>query len=520
MAAQPIVQNLNEVELKKVLVNFEKQVEENQKLRIKHAENPAKFASSETELYAALDSLQCLATQPELYSVLIAKKTIATLATLLSHDNVDIAAKVITMLQEFTDIDEDEEHEATESLVEALRDENIIDIIVANLNRFDVSVKEESLAINNSLAVVDNLIDFDSSFASCGSKPLIHWMMKKLRSMQQFHPIKLSISELLSVLLMSAPENKIYLNEENGIDTLLQQVAFYRRVSPVTGDEHEYLEQIINCLCTAVLDCPENRNSFLKEEGVDLVELILREKRAAVKQSNIKLAVLKLFNHVLTTDQNKDIDVGKCCERFIQVLGLRVLFPIFKNPKLVLNEKIKKREYYQFLDEVEEHTAAILLALLKYCQDIELIQRVLIKFAEANFEKFERVLEVHQKYFKAVSNQPTDDTAGSESETNRMKSSSHFTLRTIDYIILLLCYLGNHFETYDPTSGETFTSRMTKTLTQRPELRHQVSLEVKRHIDEVSDSLEEQNSLELLLEHFEGVCQSAKLSQSASKVPR
>lgn len=508
MAAQEPAQNINEVELKKILINFDRRVDENQKLRIKHFDDPAKFASSETELYAALDSLQGIATQPELYPLLISKKTIKILASLLSHENVDIAAKIVTMLQEFTDIDEDEEQESTESLIEALREENIIDLIVPNLNRFDISIKEDSQAVVTSLSVIDNLIDFDSSFATCGSQQLIRWMIEKLKVQPEFNSIKLSIAELLSILLISARENKLHLNEENGIEALLQQISHYRRVAPVTGDEHEYLEQVVNCLCTAVLDCPENRNSFLKEEGVDLVELILREKKSAAKESNIKLAILKLFNHVLATDENKDPDVCKCCERFIQVLGLKVLFPIFKNPKLILTKKVKRREYYQFLDEVEEHTSAILLALLKYTQNPELIQRVLIKFAESSFEKLDRLLDLHQKYFKAVSNNPDDETDGVNQE--RAKSSSFFTLRTVDYIILLLCYLGSHFETYDPFSGETFSSRMGKTLAKRVELKHQIILEVKRHIDEVSDTLEEQNSLEMLLQHFEGMCQAAR----------
>lgn len=506
MAVQATNQNINEVELKKILINFERRVDENQKLRIKHVEDPAKFASSETELYAALDSLQGITTQPELYPLLIAKKTIKILASLLSHENVDITAKVVAMLQEFTDIDEDEEQQSTESLVEALREQNIINLIVSNLARLDKDDCEDSQAVVNSLSIIDNLIDFDSSFATCGSKQLVNWMLKKLKSHAGFDPIKLPIAELLSILLISAPENKIILNTEGGIDTLLQQFAYYRRVAPATGDEHEFLEQIVNCLCTAVLDCPENRKCFLQEEGVDLVELILREKRSASKESNIKLATLKLFNHVLATDQNRDPDVGECCERFIQVLGLRVLFPIFKNPKIILTKKVKKREFYQFLDEVEEHSSAILLALLKYTQNTELIQRVLVKFAESNFEKLDRLLDLHQKYFRAVANETEDDSPNTE----RARSSSFFTLRTVDYIILLLCYLGNHFETYDPFSGETFSSRMSKTLNKRVEIKHQIVLEAKRHIIEVSESLEEQNSLEMLLKYFEEMCRSSR----------
>lgn len=504
------VENFNETKLKRILINFERKHIENQKLRIKHCDEPTKFAVSETELFAALDELQSVATQPELYHVLIAKKTVSTLLALLMHENSDISAKIIGMLQEFTDIDDVDEQEVVALLIKALDENNVIDLLVTNLNRLDVTSKEESLAINNSLAIIDNLIDFDPKFASQGSKSLISWIVKQLKNALEFNSIKLSMSELLSVLLLNSHDNKLLLGQMGGIDALLQQVAYYRRVAPVTGDEHEFLEQTINCLCTAILECEENRKSFYEEEGVDLIQLILREKRSAVKKSNIKISTLKLFNHVLTTDKNRDPLVTQCCERFVQVLGLRVLFPIFNNPKVILSEKTKKREYHQVLDEAEEHTAAILLALLKYCQDPELLQRVLIKFAEANFEKLNRLLDLHEKYYRLVSahedNGEDNIEHDKDYEEEKSKSSIHFTLRTIDYIILLTCYLSNHFETYDPNSGETLTNRLTKILSDKRvcAFKHQIILEVKKHIEEVADSShEEQNSLELLLDYFE-----------------
>lgn len=500
------IDNLNETKLKRILINLERRYHDNQKLRIKHSESPSKFAASETELFAVLDELQSVATQPELYQVLITKKCIPLLVSLLSHENTDISAKVIGMFQEFTDIDTAGDQDSTEALICALRDANLIDLLVSNLSRLNENIREESTAINNSLAILDNLIDFDPTFASVGSEPLIDWMLKQLKKASKFNSIKLAIAELLSILLITSADNKSYLGSMGGIDVLLQQVAYYRRVAPVTGDEHEYLEQIINCLCTAMLDCDQNRESFIEEEGVDLIELILREKRETVKKSNIKAGVLRLFNHVLTTDKNQDPFVTKCCEKFIQVLGLRVLFPIFMNPKLVLSEKIKKREYHQAIDEIEEHTAAILLAMLKYCQDSVLIQRILIKFAECNFEKLNRLVELHVKYFSLSStNQHSDEEEAGQDNEESGSSGVYFTLRTIDYIILLACYLSNHFETYDPNSGETFTNRVDKLLASKPELRHQIVFEVRKHIEEVADSSPaEKDSLELLIKYFEG----------------
>lgn len=488
---------MNEIKLKKIIANFDRKFSENERNRIKFADEPTRFASSETELFASLDELQSVATQPELYHVLIAKKTLTKLIALLSHENTDISAKVIGMLQEFTDIDEVDDQKSTEALIMALKQENAIDVIVLNLQRLDENNKDESQAINNSLAIMDNLIDFDAEFATNGSEPLIQWMIGQLKKCSKFNSIKLSISELLSVLLMNSVENRRFLGNSNGVDVLLQQVAYYMRVAPATGDEHEFLEQTINCLCTAILDCEENRYSFYKEEGVELVQLILREKRPAVKKSNIKISILKLFNHALTTDQNHNVVVTDCCEKFVKVLGLKVLFPIFNNPKIILSEKVKRREYHHVIDEIEEHTTAIVLALLKHCQNTEYIQRILIKFAEANFEKFDRLIDLHDKYLRIVSSQQ-DDTK----ESSDGRSSALFALRTIDYILLLIFYLVNKFEIYDPTSGETFVNCIKKLLDRRPELSGQILGEVEKHLEDVVDSKEEQNSLHLLVEYF------------------
>lgn len=489
--------SLNEGRLKKLLINLERKYNDNQKLRIKYFEEPTKFASSETELYAVLDELQGVTTQPELYSTLVSKNGLTLLLSMMTHDNTDIYGKVVAILQEMTDVDDDVDQGLYEDVLKALKKENIVEMIVTNLNRLNAEAKDESSAINNSLAVIDNLIDYDAQFADAKSKPLMDWMIRQMQDNLEFNAIKLAVSELMSVLLMTNSEYKLLFGELNGFDVLLQQVAYYRRVEPMTSEEHEFLEQIINCLCIAVMYCDQNRELFYKEEGVDLVELILREKREAVKRSNIKISMLKLLNHVLTSDKNHDDIVTKCCEKFVQVLGLRVLCPIFMQPKLILNPKIKRREYHVVINEIEEHTATIFLSLLKHSQDPEIIQRILIKFSESNFEKLQRLVDLHAKYFKIVA---TQDSLDGEDQA---QSSSLFTLRTVDYLLLLIIYFSDHYEIYDFKSGETFTNRMQELLARKPEIKHQVLLEARKHMDEVSESQEEHESLKLVVEHLE-----------------
>lgn len=484
----------DERKLKEILKNFDRRFQENQKLRAKWCDDPAKFASSETELYVSLDELQSITTHPELYKHLFNKTYFQLLTNSLLHENNDVSAKVVSFLQELIDLDELIDPETIAALKQCVEENHVLKMVIANISRFDENVKEDAQAINNSLEIVENLVDLDEKNSSNSAiKSLIEWMVKKL-DVDAFTEIKVSISEVLSILTMTNDDNKNQLGKLGAIDVLLRQVAKYRAIAPQTGDEHEYMEQIIVCLETSMFNYDPNKLIFIKEEGVDLVELVLRDKRDAVKQSNIKSSLLKMFSYVLTTDKDPDPIVQTCCDRFVKVLGLRVMFPIFQNPKVIFSKKLKKKDHDQMAEQIEEHSASIILSLMKYCNDSDSIQRIAVKFAESSFEKFNRLVELHEKNFRRVSNLSEED----DTETE------HCTLRVVDQIILRLCFLNNHFEIYDPTSGKTFTSYLKGLLTKRPELRHQLMLEIGSYIESIEDESNiERKTLTLLVEYFD-----------------
>lgn len=504
--------NLDEKELKKRILNLERKFIENQKFRIKYAEDPAKFAASETELFAALDELQSVTIQPELYNILIEKNTLKTLLSLISHENTDISGKVISIIQELTDIEGNPTPSDLDDLIYELYEGGLFSELISNFERLDEVIKEDAQIINNSFAIVENLVDYDLDF---GEKSFLDgmfgdWMLNHIKeSAPEFNSIKLAIGEMLSICVRHSAHVKSEFGEMGGFKVVCQQVAYYKDHAPKTGEEHEYLEQLISCLCQALLDCEENQEIFYKEDGVDLIVSILREKKNCIKKSSIKFGMLKVLNTLLTTCNNKDPTVSACCERFIKVLGLKVIFPIFNNPKVVLNERIKKKEYRQFIDEVEEHTSGILLALMKYCQNSEYSQRILVKLSESDFEKLNRLIELHDKYFKLVT------TTRDEFEANNLEGDWYdgddskyrmlFILRAVDYMILLTSYLGQEFETYDVSSGTTLTNRFRMLVATRPDLKHQILIEAGRHADEMEASKEEQNSLAFLLEHFKKI---------------
>jgi len=80
---------------------------------------------------------------------------------------------------------------------------------------------------------------------------------------------------MLAILLQDTQENRATLGDLDGIDILLQQLAIYKRHDPITHEEAEFMENLFNCLCSALLWGP-NRDKFLKGEGPQLMNLMLR----------------------------------------------------------------------------------------------------------------------------------------------------------------------------------------------------------------------------------------------------
>ena len=73
------------------------------------------------------------------------------------------------------------------------------------------------------------------------------------------------------------------------MDSILQQLAYYKRHDPTSMEELELMENLFDVLCALLLYTP-NRDLFLRAEGLQLMNLMLREKKC---QS--QLAILSSF---------------------------------------------------------------------------------------------------------------------------------------------------------------------------------------------------------------------------------
>lgn len=147
------VEPLDEATLKRLVLLFEKRSLRNQEMRVKFPEQPEKFMESEVELHDTIQELHAVATNLDLYPVMVDLGIIPSLLELLSHENTDIAVGIVDLLQELTDIDELEDNqEEADSLIDALLKQQVCALLVQNLERLDENIKEESTGVFNTLS--------------------------------------------------------------------------------------------------------------------------------------------------------------------------------------------------------------------------------------------------------------------------------------------------------------------------------------------------------------------------------
>lgn len=161
---------------------------------------------------------------------------------------------------------------------------------------------------------------------------------------------------------------------------------------------------------------------------------MLREKKLSRNGS------LKVLDYACAGSDGKEN-----CQKFVDILGLRTIFPLFmKTPK-------KNKQRLLSSEEFEEHVCSIISSMLRNTKGSQK-QRLLSKFVENDFEKVDRLMELHLKYLEKVEtidreilDQKNFKRPGEvegdeedEEEANYLKrlSGGLFTLQLIDYIIL------------------------------------------------------------------------------------
>ncbi|KAK4812809.1 hypothetical protein QYF61_022033 [Mycteria americana] len=422
---------LDESSVKKMILTFEKRSYKNQELRIKFPDNPEKFMESELDLNDIIQEMHVIATMPDLYHLLVELNAVQSLLGLLGHDNTDIlqwlkqlsshvSIAVVDLLQELTDIDTlHESEEGAEVLIDALVEGQVVALLVQNLERLDESVKEEADGVHNTLAIVENMAEFRPEMCTeAAQQGLMQWLLKRLKAKMPFDANKLYCSEVLAILLQNNDDNRELLGELDGIDVLLQQLSVFKRHNPSTAEEQEMMENLFDSLCSCLM-LSSNRDRFLKGEGLQLMNLMLREKKIS------RSSALKVLDHAMIGPEGTDN-----CHKFVDILGLRTIFPLFmKSPK-----KIKKVGTTE-----KEHEAAEVLPGCGYRQQLGLEDAFAV---DRLMELYFKYLDAMQAADKKIDGEKHDMVRRGEIIDDDMEDE--FYLRRLDaglFVLQLICYI-------------------------------------------------------------------------------
>ncbi|KAH7849247.1 hypothetical protein Vadar_015206 [Vaccinium darrowii] len=420
------VEVLDSKTLKKLVLSFERKLKDNIEARLKYPNQPEKFADSEIDLHEEIEKLKILTGGPELYPDLVHLNTIPSLLGLLTHDNTDIANDVVGLLEELTDEDvlEDNDEPAL-VLVDALIENNVLELLVQNLLRLSEGDADEAAAVHSTLATIENLIEVKPAVAElvCEKTKLMRWLLGKIK-VREFDGSKQYASEILAILLQNSTANQKRLGQINGVDVVLQAVAMYKSRDPKTPDEEEMVENLFDCLCCLLMPL-ENKEKFVKAEGVELMIIVMNQKKSCYGSA------IRALDFAMT-------NYPPACERFVDVMGLKTAFPAFMG-KIPMNKNMKKR----FKEELEERLVSLIASLFGGILRGSRKERLLSKFVENECEKIDRLMELYMRYSNRVKAETErldqlelDDLEMDEEEKyNRRLESGLYTLQLIAVIL-------------------------------------------------------------------------------------
>ncbi|KAJ3114576.1 hypothetical protein HDU96_001946 [Phlyctochytrium bullatum] len=327
--------------LKKMVLKFEKAMSKNQELRMKHPDDPMKFIDSEADLDDEINALAKISAAPNLYPQLVELGVVSSIMSLLSHENTDIAISAINLIRELTDEDiigdegDESDEDGMKALVKAFIDEQLLELLSQNLERFN----EDSTESDDRTGVF-GVLDVSLAETAVEKTSVLPWIVKRI-SKKGFDSNKQYASELLSILVQQSAKNRLALKKENGVATLLRAIWFYRKSDPEDPDEIEMMENFFDCLCLSLAES-EVKTAFVDEEGLELMQLILRQRKMAYMRA------LKVVDHALTGKGAK-----ACCTKFVEIGGLKTLFPILMKKGVKAYKKLY-RSYSEREEEVQE----------------------------------------------------------------------------------------------------------------------------------------------------------------------
>mmetsp|Transcript_22838 Transcript_22838/g.63440 ORF Transcript_22838/g.63440 Transcript_22838/m.63440 type:complete len:636 (-) Transcript_22838:2705-4612(-) len=405
--------------------------------RAENPDQPGHYMDSELALYEQITALQALATDTQVYRYIESSSLLPTLIQLLGHENTDICASVVSLLLEWIDPSLAADDRSVLPLLGSFAAITMEawERIVLNLDRFDndeESQDRDLKGVDNTLELIENILELDALLAPDGilgkgksvhtvmvrDSRIVSWLFTTIEnadaSQNQNELLKAKCVELLSLLsqnidvfsalpdwskLISTKKEDLSSVEKrrrsqiDGIETLLQSIAIYRKKQPKSDVEIEILENSCITLSSCISFSTSNISAFLEGQGVELVIRCLKEKMHA-GGSGLKL--LDFFG---------DGEVYKtAAERLVIAGGLKYLFPIFvgsriPKPATEASRSIKAKR--KWLAELRAQTIRILYALSFQLDDQspeDAMFRFVAKFVEADLRYCDRLVELLLEY--------------------------------------------------------------------------------------------------------------------------
>ncbi|KAJ9228432.1 hypothetical protein DTO166G5_8587 [Paecilomyces variotii] len=413
--------------VRRLALNFEKRISKNAELRAKYENDPQKFMASEADLDSDIKSLSILSEHPELYDEFAKLGSAASLVSLLTHDNTDIAIDAIQIISELTDEDVEAEQEQWDSLVNALLDADVIDLMTSNLSRLHEENETDRAGVYYILSVLENLASQTSIAEKIGEgHDVFKWLLSRIQRKES--PVsqnKQYAAEILAILLQSSAKNREKFIGLDGVDALLQLLSPYRKRDPEKdSDEEEYVENLFDCL-VCLVDEDAGKEKFLEGEGIELALIMLREGKFS------KQRALRVLDHALAPQGG-----APACERLVEAAGLKTVFGTF----------MKKQEH-----QTIEHLLGIFNSMLRLLPGGSAARiRTLAKFMEKDYEKIEKLVKLRREYASRI--RPVEEVIEKERKSlskedqeamaaewlSRRLDAGLFSLQMIDVILAWL----------------------------------------------------------------------------------
>jgi len=432
----PEMPQLDKGELEASISKFKRASTKNTHMRSLYPEDASKFMDSELVLNQAISSLHAAATAPQLYPMFIKQGAIKTLSELLTHENTDITISVIHLLRELTEPDsiDDKHPESIKafSLYDALLEGNFLELLLDNLRRLNESEEDDFQAIFAILTIFDNIATVDEDYCALvvDKCKLFSELFYRMRTQPNLDENKLFCAEIMAVYVQTGNiEVKKDWAESNGFEKCLKLLNAYRNHEKLTTEEEEYVGNLFNIVIAGV---PEAKDNLAKSKrAIPVLVEYIKEKKL-FKEHALEALSISMMNCKTTSI------------RFVEEKGLKTIFGAF------MKGKAKKR-YKQNQTSIEEFLISIISSLFLNLSDIHYL-RLKNKFREKEFEKIDRLTELHAKYAGIVEQANIDERSRRELNNLPEEDNKHVygrllgqglvTLNLVDLVIGFVATAG------------------------------------------------------------------------------